>query len=53
MWRYGDVRRVVNKGILPRQMIMPNMPTNPVEVKTMKDGEKMAQARLELPLCDI
>jgi hypothetical protein len=34
-------------------MIMPNMPTDLVEVKTTKDGEKRAQARLELPLCDI
>jgi hypothetical protein len=43
----------VNKDILPRQMIMPSMPIDPVEVKTTKGGEKRAQARLELPLCDI
>ena len=43
----------VNKDILPRQMIMPSMSIDPVEVKPMKDGEKRAQARLELPLYDI
>lgn len=31
-----------NKGILPRQMIMSSMPTDPVEITMIKEGEEGA-----------
>lgn len=46
------VRRAwyVNKGVPPRPLVMP---ADPVEVKMIEEGEKRAQARLEMPTPDI
>ncbi len=44
--------RCANKGILHRQMTMPSMHTDLVEVTMIKEG-KRARVRLELPPRDI